>query len=87
MVLAAYCVMTHLLGVGDRHLENLLLTRRGRLLHVDFAFLLGRDPEWRPPAPPMRITREMIEALGGSRGTAFKQFRQYIHSAYLLLRR
>ncbi len=51
--------MTYLLGVGDRHLENLLLTRRGCLFHVDFAFLFGRDPEWRPLPPPMRITRSV----------------------------
>ncbi len=84
---AAYSVMTYLLGVGDRHLENLLLTRQGCLLHVDFAFLLGRDPHWHPLPPPMRITRDMIEAMGGSNSEAFRQFRQYCHTAYLVLRR
>lgn len=82
---AAYCVMTYILGVGDRHLDNLLLKRDGALFHVDFAYLLGQEPKILPP--PMKLTKEMVEGMGGPGSTGFRKFRQYCHTAYLVIRR
>ncbi len=55
---AGYCVITYLLGVGDRHLDNLLLSELGHLIHVDFGYILGRDPK--PFPPPMKLNKEMV---------------------------
>lgn len=84
---AAYCVMTYVLGVGDRHLDNLLVTHDGKLFHVDFAYLFGSDPRQALPLPPIRLTKEMIDAMGGPASEGFGQFRRLCHTAYLVLRR
>lgn len=78
---AGYAVITFVLGVGDRHLENLLLTRQGNLFHVDYAFLYGDDPK--PFPPPMKLCKEMVEAIGDK----FGLFKLYAFTALKLLRR
>ncbi|RCH89917.1 Phosphatidylinositol (PI) 3-kinase, partial [Rhizopus stolonifer] len=72
-------------GVGDRHLDNLLLSPDGHLFHVDFGFILGRDPK--PFPPPMKLCKEMIEAMGGANSPHYAQFQQYCYTAFTTLRR
>ncbi|CAK7268073.1 Phosphatidylinositol (PI) 3-kinase [Sporothrix epigloea] len=82
---AGYCVVTYILGVGDRHLDNLLLAPDGHFFHADFGFILGRDPK--PFAPAMKLSKEMVEAMGGSGSEHYRHFKQYCFLAYTALRK
>jgi len=82
---AGYCVITYLLGVGDRHLDNLMLSTAGNLVHIDFGYILGRDPK--PLPPPMKLSKEMIDAMGGMASEHYQEFRKECYTAFLYLRR
>lgn len=63
----------------------MLLTKKGHLFHVDFGYILGRDPK--PFPPPMKLSREMVEAMGGVTSDHYQTFRKLCYTAFLHLRR
>jgi hypothetical protein len=80
---AGYCVITYILGVGDRHLDNLLLHQSGSFFHCDFSFILGQDPK---KYLPMRITEDMVGGMGGRDSDNFAKFLSLAGAAFLALR-
>ncbi|KAG2372947.1 hypothetical protein C9374_012977 [Naegleria lovaniensis] len=72
--LAGYSILTYLLAIGDRHLDNLLLKESGELFHIDFGFVLGEDPKPYLGTPPMRISREMVADFSDEHLSAFRMY-------------
>ena len=81
---AGYCVITYILGIGDRHLENLMIDNKGRLFHIDFGYILGKDPK--PAPPPIKLCQEMVEVMGGKGSSRYEEFKQKCVNAYWVLR-
>ncbi|BGP25770.1 phosphoinositide 3-kinase [Rhodotorula toruloides] len=82
---AGYCVVTYLLGVGDRHLDNLLLSPDGHFFHVDFGYILGRDPKPFPPA--VKVCKEMVDAMGGMHSPHYARFKSLCYTGFTTLRK
>ena len=59
-------------------------TQHGYLVHVDFGYVLGDDPKH--VATPMRITEDMVDALGGKNSRTFELFVQRTQEGYELMR-
>lgn len=70
--------------MGDRHLDNLMLRANGALFHIDFGYLFGRDPK--PFPPPMKLCKEMVEAMGGADSPYYAKFRILCCEAFNILR-
>ncbi|KAH8978579.1 atypical/PIKK/PI3K protein kinase [Lactarius hatsudake] len=81
---AGYCVVTYILGVGDRHLDNLLVAPDGHFFHVDFGYILGHDPKLYPPA--VKVCKEMVDGMGGVHSQHYARFTNFCFTAFSILR-
>lgn len=84
---AGYAVATYLLAIGDRHLENLMIKDDGRMWHLDFGFILGKNPnKLKSFVPPIRLNKNMLTGIGATNSENFKIFKQKTIDAFLFLR-
>ena len=82
--LAGYLVMTYVLLVGDRHDNNILIKKDGRLLHIDFGFVFGENAK--PFSPPVKLRKGMLSFLGDTQ-TGLNKVMEFAGPAYNALRR
>ena len=59
--------------------------RAGHFFHIDFGFIMGADPK--PFPPTMKLCKEMVEGMGGRKGSYYHEFRDFCCVVYNLLRR
>jgi phosphatidylinositol 3-kinase len=63
----------------------LQLLPSGHFFHIDFGFIFGRDPK--PLPPPFRLTREMVDGMGGTESSEYSRFCSLACQAYNTLRK
>ena len=64
--LAVMSIVGYILGLGDRHPSNLMMSRKnGKIIHIDFGdcFEVTMKREKFPEKVPFRLTRMLIKAL------------------------
>ncbi|KAL4490435.1 hypothetical protein ABPG72_002645 [Tetrahymena utriculariae] len=87
---AGYCVATYILGIGDRHADNIMLSQTGHLFHIDFGHFLGNFKTKfgiKRERAPFVLTKEMAFVMGGKDGNLFRKFEEYCTQAYNLVRK
>lgn len=77
------CIVSYLLGVGDRHLQNMVISN-GEIAHIDFSYLLGHDPKLQMD---IRITPPMIIMMGGEHSEDYALFVRKITDSFHKMRK
>ena len=56
-------------------------------MHIDFGFILGKEPKNKTFPPPIKISKEMILAMGGYEDQNYLIFKTKCIEAFLYLRK
>lgn len=89
---AAYCVATYVLGIGDRHNDNIMVTQRGHLFHIDFSKFMGNVQKFgtiRRDRVPFVLTPDMAYVINFGEATSynFQHFVELCCSAFNVIRK
>ncbi|CCW60751.1 unnamed protein product [Phytomonas sp. EM1] len=80
--MAGYSVISYILQLKDRHNGNLMLSRDGRLVHIDFGFLLVTSPGGLNfESAPFKLSQELIDIMGGQGSDAYGYYKVLVFQA------
>ena len=87
---SGYCVATYILGIGDRHNDNIMLQEDGTLFHIDFGHFLGNFKAKfgiKRETSPFVFTPMYAYVLGGEKSGVYKHFVSVACDAYNIVRK
>ena len=87
--LAASTVASIILGINDRHGGNLMLDTKGHIFHIDFEYLMNKQPrniQSLTSNTSFVVCDNIIDAIGGKNSDDFQRFKILCQDLYSCIR-
>lgn len=85
--LAISSCLSYVLGLGDRHANNIMVSKFGQIIHIDYGYIMENPIHSNIVNNPIiRISTEMIDFLGGWNSEYYNLFKTYIIQVFDIFR-
>lgn len=84
--LISYTLHSYFLGLGDRHMQNIMITVDGSIFHIDFGFILGSDV-FPLSGSDIKLNSSMLDAITGPNSERPQIYTDLCSKGVILLRK
>lgn len=84
--LVSYTLHSYFIGLGDRHLQNIMIRDDGSIFHIDFGFILGTDA-YPVAKTDIKLNCDMLDAIGGTDSSRYQTYLDLCSQGVIVLRK
>lgn len=84
--LAIASAISYIIGLGDRHLDNIMINNKGQIFHVDYGYIMENPKTNIFDMPHIKVTNDIIDFLGGVNSNYYHDFKKYLVKVYNVIR-
>ena len=77
--------ISYIIGLGDRHLDNIMIQKNGVIFHIDYGYVL-ENPVTLFEMPQIKLTNDIIDFLEGVNSNYYNDFKTNVINIYNILR-
>ena len=83
--LAISSAISYIIGLGDRHLDNIMIHKDGMIFHIDYGYIM-ESPILLFEMPQIKLTSDMIDMMEGTNSKYYNDFKKLVIDIYNILR-